>query len=638
MDTISLFVPGRLCLFGEHSDWAGAYRRINSEIRPGLCIVTGLREGIYARAEKSGKLELSSVLTDGTATVPFECEMDPQILRNIAAEGGFYSYIAGVASFLQTHYHIGGLKLDCYKMDMPIAQGLSSSAAICVMAARAFNRLYKLNLTTRGEMEAAYRGEMFTPSRCGRMDQACAYGSRPVMLRFDGDTLDVDRLKVGAPLYWVYSSLNASKDTVKILQDLNAAYPFPANKQQKTLHEALGRKNEELVEKAISLIAGGNAEALGTLMLQAQELFDKSVAPQSEELISPKLHEILIDPEIQPFIYGGKGVGSQGDGSVQFLAKDEKSQTALTNLLKGRGLSASSVTLNAQHGVTRAIIPVAGYGTRMFPATKALKKELIPVVNKDGLAVPALFTLLKELNDAGVDRVCLITPPGEEDVYKNLFIPDEKRFDKLSPVQQKYELWLRSMAEKITFVEQPEPLGFGHAVYQARSFAQDSPVLLLLSDHIYESYDREHNCIQQILSAFDQTEKLTVSMSQCGMKDVVHYGIMAGEWMESSELLALSEIAEKPGIDYAASKLNMGTDSSPRFFSVFGLYVLTPEVFKSLERRLESTSGGEIGLTEAMEETRASEGAVGLLMRGAKFDIGLPAAYRKAVGGYGRSK
>ena len=82
-----------------------------------------------------------------------------------------------------------GLVIDNYKTDLPLRKGLSSSAAVCVLAARAFNRVYDLKLTVRGEMDLAYHGEITTPSQCGRMDQCCAFGPRPVLMTFDGDRL-----------------------------------------------------------------------------------------------------------------------------------------------------------------------------------------------------------------------------------------------------------------------------------------------------------------------------------------------------------------------------------------------------------------------------------------------------------------
>jgi mevalonate kinase len=122
-----------------------------------------------------------------------EIPMQPKALLDEAQKGGFWSYIAGVAYQVLTHYHVRGLVIKNYKTDLPVKKGLSSSAAICVLAARAFNRIYDLKLTVRGEMELAYMGEITTPSRCGRMDQGCAFGNRPVLMTFDGDRLDTIR-------------------------------------------------------------------------------------------------------------------------------------------------------------------------------------------------------------------------------------------------------------------------------------------------------------------------------------------------------------------------------------------------------------------------------------------------------------
>lgn len=108
--------------------------------------------------------------------------MEPKALLEEAQRGGFWSYIAGVAYQMLTNYHVRGLIIDNYQTDLPVKKGLSSSAATCVLTARAFNRVYDLELTTRGEMEIAYQGEITTPSRCGRMDQGCAFGNRPVLM------------------------------------------------------------------------------------------------------------------------------------------------------------------------------------------------------------------------------------------------------------------------------------------------------------------------------------------------------------------------------------------------------------------------------------------------------------------------
>jgi galactokinase len=157
---MNLFVPGRICLLGEHSDWAGGYRRINSEIENGYAIICGTNQGIYAEVQPHPtSLVLSSVTPEGQRIGPYEIPMQPQILLREAQQGGFFSYIAGVAYQVLTNYHIRGLIINNYQTDLPIKKGLSSSAAISVLAARAFNRVYDLKLTVRGEMELAYMGD-----------------------------------------------------------------------------------------------------------------------------------------------------------------------------------------------------------------------------------------------------------------------------------------------------------------------------------------------------------------------------------------------------------------------------------------------------------------------------------------------
>ena len=367
---IELFVPGRLCLFGEHSDWAGRYTDINSEVLPGQAIVTGIDLGIFATAEKNDVFSIASFDAAGEK-VSFDCEMNSEILKEKAQENHYFSYACGVAAYMSEQYHVSGLSIDINKVTLPIKKGLSSSAAICVLVARAFNELYNLKMSTNGEMQAAYRGELLTKSRCGRLDQACAYGVCPVCMEFSGDDISVEKLKVGKTLYWVFADLKAGKDTKKILTDLNKAYPFPQNEQERNIHKALGECNLAIIEKAKKAVADGDAEVIGSIMEEAQAIFDKFVAPVCpQELTAPKLHNILNDAKVKEFSYGGKGVGSQGDGTVQFIAKNSECQKQLTDYLNSIGLEAYSFTLPSTDRVKKAIIPVAGFGTRMYKNRK----------------------------------------------------------------------------------------------------------------------------------------------------------------------------------------------------------------------------------------------------------------------------
>ena len=233
---LELFVPGRLCLFGEHTDWAGKYRTMNADIVPDASIVTGIEQGIYAEVEKSSIFEMYSEAPEiADIWQDFACRMSESELKNVAKSGSFFSYCAGVASYMLEWYQVGGVKITLKKMTLPMKSGLSSSAAICVLVARAFNKLYQLNLNTMGEMNIAYLGELRTSSRCGRLDQACAFGVKPNLMTFDGDEIEVRSLNVKKHLYWVFADLCAEKDTIKILSDLNKAYPFASTDEEKNL-------------------------------------------------------------------------------------------------------------------------------------------------------------------------------------------------------------------------------------------------------------------------------------------------------------------------------------------------------------------------------------------------------------------
>ena len=307
---MKLFVPGRICLFGEHSDWAGGYRRINSDIEKGYTLITGTSQGIYAEVEPHPtKLVLHTTINDGVRKDPFEIDMNRQLLLEEAQKNSFFSYACGVAYQIMTHYQVRGLFIDNYLTDLPVQKGLSSSAAICVLIARAFNRIYDLKMTARGEMEYAYQGEITTPSRCGRMDQGCAYGNVPILMTFDGDRIDVKKIKIPKNLYFIIVDLNAFKNTKEILAKLNQCYPFESNDIQNKVHKYLGPINKNIINKAAEALQKGNAEQIGKLMQQAQAEFDKYISPACpSQLTAPVLHKVLNYKPIQKLILGGKGV------------------------------------------------------------------------------------------------------------------------------------------------------------------------------------------------------------------------------------------------------------------------------------------------------------------------------------------
>jgi len=640
--SISIFVPGRLCLFGEHSDWAGLHRMINAEIVPGAAIVTGIEQGIYAEVEKSEHFIMQNESEELAGIwVDFDCPMINKELRTVAESDSYFSYAAGVASYVKDHYSVSGIKIKITKMTLPIKKGLSSSAAICVLVARAFNRLYSLNLNTQGEMDIAFKGEQRTRSRCGRLDQACAYGTVPVCMHFNSDDISIDRLVINGNFHWVFADLNAGKNTIKILNDLNKCFPFAETDQDKNVHTALGELNQNIIKRAVEYLKIGDALKLGSLMTEAQNIFDTMIAPACpSELKAPVLHSFLNDETIKSLVYGGKGVGSQGDGSVQFLAKNSISQEKLCAYLKEKGLRPYKFNITPRHHIRKAIIPVAGFGTRLYPATRRVKKEMLPLLDKDGLVKPAILILLEQLSAAGIEEICLVVG-GEDEIneYQEFFnIPlSDEHMSKLSQNMLNYEKSIQNIGKKIKFRIQTSRLGFGHAVYQCHDFIDEEPVLLLLGDTLYSSNTEDKNCMQQFIELYDVIEKPLIAIHKIPLEQVHHYGILSGNWINNAHTqMEISTFTEKPKQQYAKDNLSMtGIDGGMEYYSIFGQYILLPEIFDILRDIItdEQNQSSEINMTDALN-VFIGKGLTGVVLDGKMYDIGNPAAYKETFNIY----
>jgi UTP-glucose-1-phosphate uridylyltransferase/mevalonate kinase len=635
---MKIFVPGRICLFGEHSDWAGGYRRINAEIEKGYTLLTGTDQGIYAEVEPHPTaLVLTATTPDGERHGPYEIPMEPKVLLEEAQRGGFWSYVAGVAYQILTHYHVRGLVIDNTKTDLPIKKGLSSSAAICVLTARAFNRVYDLKMTTRGEMELAYQGEITTPSRCGRMDQGCAFGNRPILMTYDGDHLEVDELRVPSDLYFVIVDLQAQKDTMEILARLNRSYPFAEIEAERGVQELLGPINKRIVHQAVEALQAGDAERIGALMGEAQAFFDRYAAPACpEELTAPVLHRVLSYEPLRPHVWGGKGVGSQGDGTAQFITRSEADQQAVIEIVeRDLGMPCLPLTLRTGQKVRKAVIPAAGFGTRLFPASKATKKELFPIVDRDGIAKPAILLIVEEALKAGIDEVIIIVQEQDMEAFQSFFNVQVsiENYNKLPRHFQDYAQRILEIGRHITFAIQERQEGFGHAVYSAGEAVGNEPFLLMLGDHIYRS-DGERSCAQQLIEAYNEHGKSVLGLRRTPEDIIANFGTVTGTWSDGEEnLLNVTEFAEKPTVDYARNNLRVAGLPEDEYLTVFGQYIIKPQIFDYLEEHIEHNvrERGEFQLTSTLDRLRQEDGFLGLVVDGQRFDIGLPEYYLETL-------
>ena len=283
----------------------------------------------------------------------------------------------------------------------------------------------------------------------------------------------------------------------------------------------------------------------------------------------------------------------------------------------------------------KAIIPVAGFGTRLYPETRSIKKEFFPIIDKDGYVKPVILCLLEQLEDSGIEEICLVIGEEEQKQYDEFFSPlSQEHISKLSEEKREYEEKILRIGKKITYVYQKERKGFGHAVYQCREFTNNEPVLLLLGDMIYQSYE-DKTCSRQLIDAYEETGKTMVSMQAVPLENVSSYGILAGTWENESEnLLKVTSMVEKPNVADAKDSLKVKTrKDGDKYFCAYGQYVLTPEVFEALEYNIENniTTKGEIQLTDALDSVRETYGIRGFVFNGKVYDVGTADNYRETL-------
>lgn len=289
--------------------------------------------------------------------------------------------------------------------------------------------------------------------------------------------------------------------------------------------------------------------------------------------------------------------------------------------------------------VRKAIIPAAGFGTRMFPASKSVKKEFFPIIDRDGRAKPAILAIVEEALSAGIEAVGIVTQPSDRSLFTNFFHnpPTPELWSKLKPDQREYSEYLQQLGQKVTILTQDTQAGFGHAVFCAQEWVGDEAFLLLLGDTIYRS-DTNQSCAHQLVATYQQVGKSVIGITSTSGAEIHHYGCVTGTWKQPNQILEISQIYEKPNLEYARQHLQVRGMGVDEFLSVFGIYLLTPSIFQYLDANIQKNKleRGEFQLTSCLEQLQQQEGMFGYLVQGQCFDLGLPQAYQQTMGNYPR--
>ncbi|MFD0671311.1 UTP--glucose-1-phosphate uridylyltransferase GalU [Cohnella sp. GCM10027633] len=253
--------------------------------------------------------------------------------------------------------------------------------------------------------------------------------------------------------------------------------------------------------------------------------------------------------------------------------------------------------------VKKAIIPAAGLGTRFLPATKAMPKEMLPIVNK-----PTIQYIVEEAVQSGIEEIIIVTGKGKraiEDHFDSHYeleqnLIGKNKFKLLEEVQHSSNL------VDIHYIRQREPLGLGHAVWCARKFIGDEPFAVLLGDDIVQA---PTPCLKQMIQHFQSTQKSIVGVQPVPMEETTRYGIVVPDSL-SGRLMTVRELVEKPAKGTVTSNL-----------AVMGRYILTPQIFPLLEKQ-QIGAGGEIQLTDAIQRLNELEEVFAYHFEGKRYDVG----------------
>jgi len=279
--------------------------------------------------------------------------------------------------------------------------------------------------------------------------------------------------------------------------------------------------------------------------------------------------------------------------------------------------------------VRKAVIPIAGLGTRHFPASHAVKKELFPVVGPDGIARALFHHQLLELDAAGIEEICIIVQPGEDQLIRHyLGGPGNdylKRLEKYPALLQE-AAQMKSLAERVSFAVQHHQEGYGHAVYQSKSFARGEMILLCLGDHLFRGKVSPYRELVQTAATSEGRSVSAVNRITAGQ--LKGYGTIAGRRRtDNPRLIDVSLIIEKPAAAVAREKLFVNNLPADTWLGWFGMHLLAPSIFGVLEEMIHGDirDHGEFQLTRAQEIQRQREGYLALEMTEAtRFDFGVP--------------
>ncbi|MEP0763089.1 MAG: GHMP kinase, partial [Chloroflexota bacterium] len=256
------------------------------------------------------------------------------------------------------------------------------------------------------------------------------------------------------------------------------------------------------------------------------------------------------------------------------------------------------------------------------------------IVDRDGIAKPAILLIVEEALAAGIEEVIIIVQADDLREFETFFKVQVsiENYNKLPRHFQDYSRRLLDIGQRVKFIVQHTQQGLGHAVYTAREAIDGEPFLLMLGDHLYRS-GTDRSCAQQVIDVFHQRGVSALGLRRTPEDQIANFGTATGTWLEEGALLSITEFSEKPTVDYARECLRMPGLPDGEYLTVFGQYVIKPQIFDYLEEHIQHNvrERGEFQLTSALDRLRQEDGFLGVVVQGRRFDIGIPEFYLETL-------
>ncbi len=280
--------------------------------------------------------------------------------------------------------------------------------------------------------------------------------------------------------------------------------------------------------------------------------------------------------------------------------------------------------------VRKAVITAAGRGPRLYPVADTVQKGMLPLLDRDGIAKPLIQIIIEEAIESGVEEVCLVGAPGDEEQYRRLLTQLRDGLD----CAYGGAAWAKTQAQalddllrRLSFAVQEEPMGYGHAVYCAKSFVNGEDFLLMLGDHVYISADPERRCARQLIELAEREHCPVAAVNPTREHLVRLYGTLSGKRAgDLANVYEIEKIVEKPSLGKAELELQTPGLRVGHYLCFFGMHVLPARLFDYLEAELwnAQSAGGDCQLTPALQELANRERYLAAELRGTRHDIGAP--------------